>query len=168
MDRAAATANTLLVMTNTMFLEWDSILIYVFMLISGLALFYRSRGARVDGTLGEFAAWHTVWHFWFPFGLMLWLSYTKYDDHNQHEPVAQASIPPTWSYVTLLSLTHTVRQAVILVIGSCIALPVLFVALCLTRPPNTANTAADDGDARSFASCTVQGESRDPDGAKEV
>jgi len=93
-DRATAAANTLLVMTNTLFLQWDSVLLYVFTVISGLAMLSRSRQARVNGGLGEYAAWHTVWHLWFPFGLLVWLFYTEYDEYNRNDDTAQ-EFPPS-------------------------------------------------------------------------
>jgi hypothetical protein len=68
-DRLVATANTIFLACNLIWIAWIERAAYVVIILSGVLLLGRSREARRFGALGTFAAAHALWHLWLPSGL---------------------------------------------------------------------------------------------------
>ena len=62
--------------TTMNFLQGDTILdiVYVMTLPTGMYCYYHSNKANVSKNYKDYIYWHTLWHFTFPSGLIVWIT----------------------------------------------------------------------------------------------
>lgn len=81
-DRLIAIFNTIFVISNILWLPPVDVGIYIITLITGLLLLKKSRNARHNFKFKKYVMYHSLWHLWFPLGLLFWLLYNYFNNIN--------------------------------------------------------------------------------------
>tara|TARA_B100001564_G_scaffold344754_1_gene342641 strand:- start:1187 stop:1771 length:585 start_codon:yes stop_codon:yes gene_type:complete len=81
-DRLIAIFNTIFVISNILWLPPIDIGIYIITLITGLLILKKSRNARHNFKFKKYVMYHSLWHLWFPLGLLFWLLYNYFNNIN--------------------------------------------------------------------------------------
>ena len=81
-DRLIAIFNTIFVISNILWLPPVDVGIYIITLITGLLLLKKSRNARHNFKFKKYVIYHSLWHLWFPLGLLFWLLYNYFNNIN--------------------------------------------------------------------------------------
>jgi hypothetical protein len=81
-DRLIAIFNTIFVISNILWLPHVDVGIYIITLITGLLILKKSRNARHNFKFKKYVMYHSLWHLWFPLGLLFWLLYNYFNNIN--------------------------------------------------------------------------------------
>ena len=81
-DRLIAIFNTIFVISNILWLPPVDVGIYIITLITGLLILKKSRNARHNFKFKKYVMYHSLWHLWFPLGLLFWLLYNYFNNIN--------------------------------------------------------------------------------------